>query len=192
MKNFPKAYAIIRKAEKYGVQNLENGARFLGHVPHVAPHAWLHRVYPPLQDWQRDRVELELGYSLPDAFLDFLSMTNGITLFSCALSIYGFRGDYERLTPDPWPFDIISPNEFERPKGTPESHLIIGGYTWSNGRLAMLTENGEIVVSPMDGYRALKRWGSLDEWFLAEVERLSIMFDDVGRPKEPLMPTWPA
>lgn len=42
----------IESYEPLGARVLDDGARLIGHVPHVAPEAWFHQIYAPISETQ--------------------------------------------------------------------------------------------------------------------------------------------
>src|SRR5205823_4209427 len=75
--------------------------RLIGHVPHVAPEAWLHAIFPGLTAQQVDQISNYLGVPVPAVFSLFLQRCNGLRLFS-KISIDGLRRNYSRTGDDIW------------------------------------------------------------------------------------------
>src|SRR6266853_226310 len=96
MNYFNEVLGILLAAKPLGYERLSDGTQVIGHVPHVAPKAFLHELYPPLSAEEMEEVEKLLGKSLPLDFGKFLAMANGCFLFSGSLSIYGRRTSYAR------------------------------------------------------------------------------------------------
>ncbi|PHV12233.1 SMI1/KNR4 family protein [Chitinimonas sp. BJB300] len=185
---------IIEKAKAFGYDNLSNGVRLYGHVPHVAAEAWLHTVYAPLGDAQISELESVTGKNFPDIFKQFLSMTNGLNLFSGSLSIDGLRQNNERFgDASRQPFSIETPNVYEKPVGTPDTHLSIGGYKYDGSRLVIDTETLKVFRFPQtEAQPVLNEWPSFWDMLLSEAKRLSLQFDNEGKrinPKEPTIPS---
>jgi hypothetical protein len=62
-------------------------AFFLTHVPWVAPLAYLHVVFKPIE--QRLLQSAIVGLEMPSAHISLFERQNGASLFSGAMSIYG-------------------------------------------------------------------------------------------------------
>jgi hypothetical protein len=185
-------FRVIRQASAFGEATSENGATMYGHVPHVAPEAWFHIVYPGLDDQEMADVECSLGRPIPAAYRQLLKVSNGLTLFSGALSLEGRRRDYSRKVSIRLPFDLADPNVHERPRAADQAWFIFGFYQ-SDGSRAW--------IDPLDGgvcrgnrnltQPRLNQWPSLDDFLTTEVTRLSAHFDDSGRRLNPTRPTTP-
>lgn len=157
----------------------ETGAHLIGHVPHVAPEAWLHIIWEPLSDIREAKERI--GKDVPAAFVEFLSLSNGLSMFSDAISIYGVRKNWKR-TGD-WifqPFDLKLPNNRERPLGLPKSFVVVGSYGWDGSKIC-LSETGEVVRCERWGGKILYSWPEFSSMLLNEAHRLKRFFDDSGR-----------
>ena len=185
-------FKVVQQAAAFGTAISENGAFLYGHVPHVAPEAWFHVVFPPLHDDDLASLEQRLRRSIPPEYGQLLKVTNGLQLFSHNLSLYDLRTDYSRK-PGIWqPFDLGDPNLHERPKAAEASWFVFGFY---------YEDGSNAYVDPIDGrvYRGsrdmrqprLNRWASLDAFLIAEVRRLQTHFDDRGHQLNPSRPTTP-
>jgi len=163
-----------------------------GHVPHVAPEAWFHIVYPGLDDHELAGVEGSLRREIPPAYRQLLKVSNGLTLFSGALSLDGRRRDYSRKVSIRLPFDLADPNVHERPRAADPAWFIFGFYK-SDGSHAWLDprDGGICRGNPDLTQPRLNMWPSLDDFLITEVTRLSAHFDDLGRRLNPTRPTTP-
>src|SRR5262245_35891125 len=124
-----RVFGLLEASSDLGVRVLDNGTRLIGHVPHVAPEAWLHIIFAPLSLTQVAQVEHEIATSLPEPFGDFLRRSNGLSLFSDSLSIHGLRSSYARSGDAVWqPFSIVTPNVPERPRSAGPSLVFVGSY----------------------------------------------------------------
>lgn len=183
---------VVRKAECLGTRELTTGVRLVGHVPHVAPEAYLHLVFPPLDSAQIEKIEEALGRSLPQSLAVLLTKANGLDLFSSSLSINGLRHNYSRTGDEAWqPFDIITPNVHERPPEMDSSFVIFGSYD-SDGSLLTISEDSlEIFRCDRLTSKLLNRWVSLGTMLVNEVDRLDGLFDKNGRQLDVDKPTTP-
>ncbi|HET6229655.1 MAG TPA: SMI1/KNR4 family protein [Longimicrobiaceae bacterium] len=174
------------------MQTLANGTKLVGHVPHVAPEAWLHVVFPALSEPELVSLKTSLGGPLPEDYRNFLRQMNGIRLFSGALTIDGLRKSYERTGEAVWqPFDVVDLNTLERPQGAKPTDFFIGGYDWDGSVLCVDTGSGETWRRDRDGFPSLNRWPSLFHMLADETERLAGHFDAEGKEINPSIPTTP-
>jgi hypothetical protein len=172
---------IVNMAEPLGTRTTVMGARLVGHAPHVAPEAYLHVIFPPLNEADLDALEAEVGRPLPIDYRAVLRLANGLSLFSGSLSIYGRRtssartGDAARQ-----PFSATTPNKFERPRGLTEDAVVVGGYS-DDGSLVYVGATGEVCRCSRDSASPLNRWRDLPAMLTHESNRLATCFDETGR-----------
>lgn len=175
---------IVSLAEPLGVHVTSMGARLVGHVPHVAPEAYLHIVFPPLSEADMTALEGELRRPLPVAYRTLLGVTNGLTLFSGSLSIYGRRTSYVRTGDEArQPFSVVTPNAYERPSNLPADAIIVGGY-YEDGSRVYVSASGETVRCDRDDATPLNRWPDLLTMVTEEAQRLMSYFDESGRVRD--------
>jgi hypothetical protein len=183
----------LEKWARLGSRTLKNGTRLIGHVPHVAPEAWLHQVFPPIKEEDLKRLERELPVPLPTDLRDFLLVNNGLNIFSTTLSIDGARPRVNIRKGDAaWqPFNILTPNTFERPQDAEPSFLFVGGYRWDGSKVYIDVTNNKVFRCSVDSARPLNKWGTFPEMLVAECDRIASLFDETGRKKDPDKPTTP-
>lgn len=175
--------AIVERAQAFGLRTTPSGARLFGHVPHVAPEAWLHIVFAPLlDDAVLERLERDLPVPTHPDFLEFLRLSNGLDLFSCALCLYGRRTSYARTGDDTrQPFCLMTANTLERPKSAKKWQLIIGGYRNDGSLLSLDTRDGTVFRTKRRSAKVLNRWPTLMTMLRDETVRLAALFDEQGR-----------
>lgn len=174
---------VLLDARKLGDHTTSFGAHLYGHVPHVAPAAWLHATYKGLSQEEISALENRLCRALPPEFSRFLSWSNGLNLFSGSLAIYGVRSSYERAGDAAWqPFAIEPPNLQERPRGAKSSHLFVGGYFDDGSRLVIDCETSKVFRLPQGkAGPVLTDWPNFEDMIETETHRLSLLFDCTGR-----------
>jgi hypothetical protein len=172
---------IIKQAGSFGVEQLSNGTTLWGHVPHVAPEAWLHQLHSALNATDIAGIEARIGRSFPPDFVHFLKTSNGMMLFSCTFSIYGKRTSYSRKGDGSrQPFCIVSANTLERPDVIGLSQLVIGGY--NDGSLLYIdATDGTVTRKKPRSRKVMHQWASFWKMLLSETCRVSQLFDDHGR-----------
>jgi len=175
-------YSIVDKGKALGEKVLPNGTRLVGHVPHIAPEARLHLIFPPLTEKDIDYIEGQLGKDIPSSLQVFFFHHNGISLFSGSLSIDGLRRNYNREGDDVWqPFDLLVTNEFESPDDFKENYILIGGYRQDGSRLYIDNLSGKVYRSSRESSKPLNEWSGFEEMLLSETLRLSKLFDEQGK-----------
>ncbi len=184
--------SVLERARPFGVQMLPDGTELIGRAPHIAAEAWLHILFAPLHQAELEELNKRVGRPVPQVLLELLLQTNGLSLFSDALAIFGLRRDFRRTADAAWqPFDIRTANVQERPSDAPEPAVFFGSYK-SDGSLVYMDPDGDQVHRcSRDSARPLNTWKSLDEMLSSEVERLTGLFDSAGRKKDPRQSTAP-
>ncbi len=184
---------ILRKAETLGTEKLDDGTLLIGRVPHIAPLARLHIVPGGLREEGIALLEDHINRKIPNNYRDFLRQTNGLHVYSDAISLDGLRTNYARDIAGAWqPFSLIEPNTYERPRDAKDSYLFIGGYGYDGSSLFVDSDSGKV-------YRCAQKYASEifnvwpDFWTMltSEVERLDGLFDAEGKKKYPDRPTTP-
>ena len=166
-----------------GQKRLEDGTYLIGKVPHVAPKAWLHAIYPPMQG--------ELSIQVPSLYLQFLKQINGASLFSGTLDLFGKRNNYNRDEISVWqPFDIVKPNTIERLHDAKPDYFFFGFYDW-DGSLLYFDEKNKIHRCSSDSSIPLNTWSSFSDFLKSEMSRISLLFDENGREIDENVPTCP-
>jgi hypothetical protein len=183
----------MNQAAAFGTATSENGAHMYGHVPHVAPEAWFHTLFPVLDEPALAELESALRRPIPVPYRELLRVSNGLHLFSGSLSLYGRRRDYSRKVSIRLPFDLGDPNVHERPRATDPSWFIFGFYNEDGSKAYMDPNDGCVYRASRDMTDArLNEWASLDVFLREEVKRLAGLFDDRGREFDPSRPTTPS
>ncbi len=192
MDSWGRILETLASYESLGTRRLDNGTRLIGHVPHVAPEAWFHQIFAPLDALGIEHLGQELGHEIPAVLADFFLKANGIRIFSGHLYLCGRRSNYSRQGEAAWqPFSILTPNQFERPRNARPTHLFIGGYG-PDGSLLYL-DGGDLSVSRCSARSAkpLHHWTGFEAMLESEVQRLSTFFDRDGKLKNPGTRTTP-
>jgi hypothetical protein len=114
---------------------LPSGAEVFGHVPELAPDAWLHSLYPGLDDEELDALADALDRTVPAVYADWLRLTNGLELFVTALALYGVSRDRRRDPQNRQPFDLSIRNVHVRPGDAGDECFFIGSYDWDGSLL---------------------------------------------------------
>ena len=187
-----KIFSITDRAKILGVRELPGGGKLLGHIPHVAPEAWLHEVFAPLNDKNLNQIEMEIKKPIPFVFREFLKKVNGLMLFSCSLSIYGYRVGFARSGEAVWqPFSLVTPNTIERPKDAKESLFCIGGYGWDGSRLYIDGATLKVFRAERRSTAPINEWNTFEDMLVAETARIALLFDDKGHRLVASEPTTP-
>lgn len=175
---------LLKSYNYLGEEVAETGALLIGRAPHVAKLAWLHSIYPPLNDQQISELESRMQIKIPSSYVDFLHTSNGLKVFVTTFCLFGLRTNFDRSpAASRLPFDIIVPNTIERPENAPRDILIIGGYDWDGSILFMDPETQTVHLSSRERLKSKYQWKDFDTMMAEELMRLSSLFDEHGKSK---------
>lgn len=165
--------------------DLEEGAYVSGHVPHIAPQAYLVRHPKGLDDEGLALAETEATRPMPSVYQEFLREMNGGRILN--IDFYGLTGGMLLRDPtDPvgQPFSIAFDNEwYRRADNIPEGHF---GFAAANGPLRtqghfFLTSIGTVEMYHRDEDRIGKSWPSFSDFLLDEITRRLAALDERGK-----------
>lgn len=178
---------LVRKNwDHLGCVESENGAFATGHIPHVAPLAYLCKFYPGLSEAEIEEEDQDSSRPIPAAYRCFLSVSNGAHLMK--LSLDGVVGLFHRDATNPigQPFRLHGADEFKYPAYIPKGHYSIGamnGEYYSQGHL-YLTSLGEVELYNSKHDIIGAKWNSFAEFLETEIPRQIALYDQGGRIKE--------
>lgn len=170
--------------DKLGYLETDGCAFATGHVPAIAPHAYLCRLYAGLSDAGLDDAEAECERYLPQTYRDFLKSFNGATIMG--ISLYGATGGQNLRVAEGvgHPISIRYQNAFYlRPEFIPAGHFGLGamnGPWYSQGHL-YLTSAGEVELINRDHNLIAARWPSFTVFLEQEVLRQMSRYDEAGQ-----------
>ena len=175
--------SLIDIYKRNGEQTLPNGTRLICPTPFVAPKAWLHQIFYPLNNADISELEAQLTSYIPSQYKAFLQEANGVNLFNTSLCFYGFR--LHLNTRNSWettaqPFSILTPNTIESRINCLSDVLVIGGYDWDGSELYMNPEN-EVFRVGLNSQAPINYLPSFEEMLKQEIERLTTLYDFDGR-----------
>jgi len=193
MDYFDRIMETLGRWNHLGRRDVSNGTQLIGHIPHVAPLAYLHVVFGGLSDSQINQIEVGIKRELPEMSRAFYRRANGCSLFGGAISIYGLRFNYDRGLEDEarQPFDVVLPNRVERAGNANVETIIFGGYNRDGSRLAFAPDHSVFMCPPATRRPILSRWDDFETMLVSEVERLAALFDADGRRIDPSVSTLP-
>jgi hypothetical protein len=86
--------AIVDEWSRLGEKIHPDDARWIGHITHRAPEAYLHRLFGSLEREAIGHLERQLDLSLANCFKELLLLHNGMTFFLTisASTAYGEAG----------------------------------------------------------------------------------------------------
>tara|TARA_R110002060_G_scaffold75685_1_gene85508 strand:+ start:914 stop:1513 length:600 start_codon:yes stop_codon:yes gene_type:complete len=170
----------------------ENGSILLKNVPNIAPSAYLHSLYAPLNSKDLSELEAAISYSLPEELKQLYQTVNGIDLFCGTLYLYGLRKDNARtvLATVQQPFDISLPNNTSFGYHINKA-VYIGAYKYDGSVIGYEIDTGKIFRQSKSDKKILNRWNDLNEFIYSEFDRLSTLVDENGSKQEGVKSTVP-
>ncbi|MBA3827882.1 MAG: SMI1/KNR4 family protein [Taibaiella sp.] len=193
MNYFEEIKNILFEYNRLGEDVTSSGAILIGKAPHIAPLAWLHSLFPPLNNIDIQTIEKNVGISIPEAYKNFLGMYgNGLRIFSDSFNLYGLRKIEGRsIEAVRQPYDLDIPNTDERPKYAEDEDFFIGGYGWDGSKLYVKKTTEKVYYCARRDATPLFEWSSFEEMLVSEVLRLQKYFDKDGKRIDKRMPTTP-
>ena len=179
---------LIKPIERWshlGEQTNKMGNRLVGHVPHIAPKAYLHVIFAPSDSEEFEELEDRLGRPVPEQLNQFLGLANGLSFFTGSINVEGFV-PYQRkfgVHPHNYPGNIVVRNSTARIKGLHEATVVMAFYKW-DGSYASIEPDGSVVRFDAQGHGgALQTWPDFDSWITSEIAYFSQFFDEEGKMK---------
>lgn len=174
---------IRARFDPLGCEDCGCGAFKSGHVPHIAPMAYLCVWYPGLDGQGLEAAVEEADHHIPSSYRELLTVTNGGRwLGVCLQGAAGALIDRSAQGIGQ-PISLRYQNVFERPDYIPAGHLGIGsinGAWYSQGHL-YLTSTGEVELYNARFDMIGARWGSLAEFLTTEMQRRFTLYDAGGQ-----------
>lgn len=164
---------LDQTAASAGKRLFRNGAMGYGHRPTIAPDAWCHITFPPVDEAAICDLERGLGMQLPGMYRGFLSWSNGLHLFGNSLHVFGHRVSYDRSPDTRQPFDVSTPNVDERPRDARADAVFVAAYGF-DGSMVYITNDAEEAILCRRGTAApVCSWPSFASMLHEEVTRLA-------------------
>lgn len=156
--------------------------------PDIAPFAYEIMVNKPLGGKIIQSILEFAGDADSNLTRRLYSLCNGIRIGANKFGVYGVLGQIDRTSGDlafHSPLDINIPNIYGRPKGWPESYLIVGfsgeasqDNTFKEMVHAIAPQGTIIVAATHDHLIVYRKYYSIEDWLSSEVQRA---LDDVER-----------
>lgn len=153
------------------------GARLIGHVPEIAEKAYMHVIFPPLEEVYISELKGRLaGREIPDSYLSLLKLANGMYLFPNGITIHGYiplnKGKSKSFLDNP--SNIMIDNGQLMVKGSEPSDITIAWYQ-SDGSYVNIKNDGSIIrFKPVLPMQIISAWPTLISWLVEEITRLNI------------------
>jgi hypothetical protein len=191
MNEYDKVFEFLEKYKSKNSKVLKDGTQLIFHAPHIAPEAYLHIIFPPLNTHDLVKIENLTKRKVPIDYKNFLLISNGLSIFSGSLTLDGLRKNYNRTNETRQPFSLEIPNVLERLADSEESYFYIGGYKWDGSLLYIDSTNNKVFRCLENSSKPINQWFNFKEFIISEFNRLSTLFDENGIRKKSGSPTSP-
>lgn len=162
---------------------LADGTELIGHVPQFGPAAYLHLLFPGLDDAELGALAAAVGgdatgRAMHADLLELYSRYNGLSLFSGSLSLYGLNTGLSMRKGDAtWkPFSIETPNKHERIKNAPPELVFFGNYDWDGSLVYVSPKSPRVIRCARYSAEPLNEWPSVGEFLVSETRRIGRLF----------------
>lgn len=153
----------------------EQGTKLIGHAPQIAPKAYQHVVYKPLESSEIANLRAKLGHQLPTQLQTLFEFANGMMIFLGSIRVLGYVPieSQVEITAHTYPSDIVLPNVSARIRGLSDSELVIGWYK-KDSSYAIVGADGTVTRYDTFGNgEVVQSWPDIANWLLAEADRLN-------------------
>jgi len=175
---------IIDPWAKLGSRQYLNGTLRIGHVPHIAPEGYLHRLLPPITKCDMEDLQDAIGIEFPVSLSNLLFLHNGLSLFDLHVTIEGRRTSYRRSDMDAMmeqPYDMVLPNTIERPDSAPDELIFIGSLgderqpvvMWPDGSISLWDTGTDGATASI--------YADVFDLLVKEAHKAQLLFDSKGR-----------
>lgn len=164
-----------------GVVEGDNSSKAIGHVPHVAPMAYLAQIYEPLREDQIPEIFEQLGVSPPQEYLEFLMIHNGMRFGHLSLNGHVVLID-RTISEIGQPVSLLYGNLYGKRDYLPKSHFGIGvmnGNWYSQGEL-YLTSDRTVEMYLKEENILGYVWESFTDFLMSETQRQIALHDENG------------
>jgi hypothetical protein len=168
---------LVQRSSNSGDMTNETGTRLIGHLPHLAPKAYLHIVYSALDETELVDLAVRLGKAVPSQFGQFLTNANGLSVFLDRIRVFG----YVPLPPKRrasthvhnYSTDVVLPNVSARVRGLRPNAIAVAGYRLDGSYVSIEQDGTAIRFDPKSHGDAIETWPDFDTWLISEISALS-------------------
>ena len=153
-----------------------SGTRAIGYLPEIAPQAYIHVIYPPLEENNIIALQSRIQpLNVHQSLLDLFRCSNGMQIFFKKLfRVFGSVpiGSGSILDHFKYPSDIFSINGSMRVKGSMPTEIKIVWYL-EDSSYVNLEGNGNVFrYRPASPKQFIQQWPDIKSWLSSEIERL--------------------
>ena len=172
--------ALIKEQKALGAVEGEVVSKY-GHIPLIAPEAYNIYTFAPLTEERLALLERVLNREVPKQYKIFLThFSNGMHIFHCCLNLYGLQGSINRDLGIQGPFDLSTPNVYERPSNADSNCFFLGSYSYDGSLLYIKDDVSTVYYCARRDATPIKEWTSFSDMLIEEIQRLKSLHNADG------------
>lgn len=164
---------LIGSWRRLGSIKLDNGVERIGRLQSIGTEAYMHEIFPPLDNSRIDIIEDKLNIKLHQSLRDFFLLHNGLDLYRFQIAVYGLRTTYNRTTENVFlaqPFDLVSLNSLERPIKEKPELMFLGTIGDDRQEVTVFPDGSVARWEGMIGEKLIARFEDIFEFLVVEAE----------------------
>ncbi|GAA0671759.1 SMI1/KNR4 family protein [Rheinheimera tangshanensis] len=154
----------------------DKGAILLGFMPEVAPKAYAHIIFPPLNESFISEFQQRLnGRRIPESLAELLKLANGMSIFLGEITLNGYiplKGEKSKGFLDNPP-NIMIDNGQLMVKGSDSTDITIGWYQTDGSYINIKSDSSIVRFKPGLPMQVIQSWPDLETWLSSEIARLN-------------------
>ena len=172
--------ALIKEQKALGAVEGEVVSKY-GHIPLIAPEAYNIYTFAPLTEERLALLERVLNREVPKQYKIFLTLfSNGMHIFHRCLNLYGLQGSINRDLGIQGPFDLSTPNVYERPSNADSNCFFLGSYSYDGSLLYIKDDVSTVYYCARRDATPIKEWTSFSDMLIEEIQRLKSLHNADG------------
>ena len=172
--------ALIKEQKALGAVEGEVVSKY-GHIPLIAPEAYNIYTFAPLTEERLALLERVLNREVPKQYKIFLTLfSNGMHIFHRCLNLYGLQGSINRDLGIQGPFDLSTPNVYERPSNADSNCFFLGSYSYDGSLLYIKDDVSTVYYCARRDATPIKEWPSFSDMLIEEIQRLKSLHNADG------------
>lgn len=157
----------------------KNGTQLSGHLPNIAPKAYLHALYTGIGDRTIRKLESDLDRKIPSELKLLYSQNNGFNFFHGGINLFGSSYGQTFSMDERLPFSLVNGNfPLKTPPETTKKILYIGTYGLDSSLVYVDTSTGKVHRTKRDRLNKLASWQSISHWICLELARLDAFYSE--------------
>ena len=170
--------AILKEWAYLGETVNEKGTKLIGHNPQLAPKAYINIIYRPISSTDSMEFETQSEKVIPQQYKEFLTIANGLNIFSGAMRVMGYVPVTRDANggPHEYPPNVMASNQPDSIKGLQNEYFIVGWYKIDGSYVALDGTGKAIRFDAQGDGKCIEEWPDFDTWIFSEVSRLSELF----------------